>query len=130
MNKEGTQSKKKENIKNPISRGITHAAAQLSMLEFSPLKFLPSALSAAVLLIVIIILVILWPYGLVMIMEDMLRGLMRDAANDMRNIEGLVAVEGLPYVITIGIYLIAWLPFAALCLPAVIIGGIGRVLLS
>ena len=109
-------------IKNPVSAGLAHVSKQFSELEFNPSGFVPSVLTAFVLLIILLLFIVLWPYGIVAIMEDLVRGLMHKARVDMKDI---AIVARMPFAVALGVYFLVWLPFAILCLPIVVLGGIG-----
>ena len=107
---------------NPISRGLTHIADKLSDLEFEGVNTIPSLITAIVLFVVGGLFLLLWPFGLISVVENMLRDLITDTHTEM---EPVPAIEKTSYVIAIGLYVIVWLPFWVLNLPFLLIGGIG-----
>lgn len=110
-------------IKNPLTEGMLHIKEQFSELEFTAKGFFPSILIGVILLVLIIIFVVLWPYGLFAVMEDFVRGFMRNTRDKM---EDKSTIAKMPFVVALGLYFMVWIPFAILCLPFVIIGAIGR----
>jgi hypothetical protein len=112
-------------LKNPMSVGVSQVKQEFQRLDFHAQNFIPAVITAATLGLVILCFRILWPYGLVAVIEDLIRGIMAEARDELRD---LSAVEAMPFVVAIGLYFVVWLPFAALCLPFVIIGGIGRLI--
>jgi len=114
-------------ITNPLSEGIRHVAAQFDELEWGGSRFLPALFVAIVLVVTLLLLVVLWPYGLLAIVEDMLRQLMRETIENIRG-ESLAVTMG--YTIAIGFFFVVWLPFAVLCLPFYALGALGRLLLT
>ncbi len=110
-------------IKNPVNEGLKHVCNQFSELEFSPSGFLPSLLTALVLIILLLILLVLWPYGIVAVMEDLVRGLMCKTREDMKK---YTIIAKMPFAVALGVYFVLWLPFAFLCLPIVLLGAIGH----
>ena len=106
-----------------MSPGIRHVTSQITNLEFGIRGILPSGLTGAVLIAVLCVLVALWPYGLVLIVEDLIRSLMQDCRDEM---ERSNIVESIPYVVTIGIYFLIWFPIFLLCAPGILIGFIGK----
>ena len=112
-------------IRNPISVGIKSVWRQFKTLEFSPVKFIPSLIMGTVLGLSIIILVVVWPYGLLAVIEDMLRRFIMTTSDEM--VEKSL-FEKVPYVITIGLYCLVWLPFIISLLPFLIIGVVGQVI--
>jgi hypothetical protein len=111
-------------IANPLTLGLGHVNRQMRQLEFTGALLLPSALTAVVLLVVGGLFLILWPYGLVAVMEDLVRGIMRTTRVEM---SGLSLIAKTPFVVAIGLYFLVWLPFAFLCLPFVLVGAIGEI---
>ncbi len=105
-----------------MSVALAHVWAELKALSFRGALFVPSLLTGAVLLIVAALMVVLWPYGLIAVMENLVRSLMADTRRQMSTRS---VVGNMPFVITIGLFFIVWLPFAIACLPMVIVGSIG-----
>jgi hypothetical protein len=110
-------------IPNPMTEGLAHVRRQLNGLKFEGALLLPGALTVVVLLIIAALFVVLWPYGLIAVMEDLVRGIM---AKTRREMQRLSLVAKTPFVVAIGLYFVVWLPFAILCLPFVIVGAIGE----
>jgi len=112
-------------LKNPMSVGISKVRDEFLRLDFHAQNFVPAVITAATLGMVIVCFIVLWPYGLVAVVEDLIRGIMADARDELRDLK---AVEAMPFVVAIGLYFVIWLPFAVACLPFVAIGGIGRLI--
>ena len=110
-------------LSNPMSTAISQLGKQFSSLEFTSSKFVPSIILAVILIVLITIFIILWPYGWVAVIEDTIRGLMRDAVNSIRTSE--VGSVQLAFGFALVLYTVVWIPFALLYLPFVIFGFIG-----
>jgi len=111
-------------IKNPLNDGTSSVIKNLKELDFSFPNIVPSCLILVILTSVLFILIILWPYGLFAVMEDLLRGFMRQARDDM---EGKSLIAKTPFVVTLGFFFVIWIPFAIICLPFVLLGAIGSI---
>jgi hypothetical protein len=107
---------------NPMSEALSHVWSELRGLTFRGALWIPSTLTAFVLLVVCVLLVVLWPYGLIAMMENLVRGLMADTGKQMAS-RSMVA--NMPFVITIGMFFLVWLPFWTACLPMLVVGSIG-----
>jgi len=114
-------------IINPLSEGVTHIVSEFHELEWQGSRFIPAFFISVVLTITLILISLLWPYGLLAVIEDMMRMLMRDTIAKMKG-ESLAVNMG--YTITLGFFFFIWLPFALLCLPVYILGGIGKLFLN
>lgn len=112
-------------LKNPMSVGISQVAKEFGRLNYRAQNFVPAVITAGTLGVVIFCFGALWPYGLVAVIEDLIRRIMAEARNELKDRS---AVDSMPFVVAIGLYFLIWLPFAALCLPFVIIGGIGKLI--
>ncbi|MFC2166886.1 hypothetical protein ACFLQZ_02865 [Acidobacteriota bacterium] len=111
-------------IKNPLNDGISTSLKNLEELDFSFPNMIPSGIILVVLAIVLFILLILWPYGFFVVIEDHVRGFMRQARNDMK---GKSLFAKTPFVVTLGVFFIIWIPFAIICLPFALLGAIGSI---
>ncbi len=110
-------------IANPLNDGIFHVYSEILNLEWTSYKCIPSFIIAIVLSITLLLLVILWPYGLFAIVEDMLRKMMIDTID---NIKGVQIAVAMGYTISLGFLFIIWLPFFIICLPFYVLGGISK----
>lgn len=109
-------------MENPLSVGLLTIGDHLKKLKFNGSIFLPSFLTGVVLILVGTIFIMLWPYGLVAVMESLIRGLMSDIREEMG---GKSLINKMPLVVIIGFYFVVWVPFAILCLPFILLGAIG-----
>lgn len=113
-----------EMINNPLSEGISHISSQIKGLNFSSINAIPSFITLLPLCIAVLLMVILWPIGLFVPVEDLIRKIITETINKM---EGKTIVQQTPYVISIGLYFLVWLPFAIVCAPFFIIGMLGEI---
>ena len=111
-------------IANPLSEGLGHVKESFSSLQFKGVGCIPSTILALVLVIVGVILLLLWPYGIVAVVEDMIRQFMNRTRYEMGTVSNMAR---LPYLMALGLYFVVWLPFAILSLPLLVLGWIGSV---
>ena len=111
-------------IENPLAIAVRSTVAMYEPLDFSPQMFIPSIVSAIVLTVVLALEIVLWPYGLIPVIAGFMWSFVCRSAEQIRQTRSYM--QKMPFTVAAGIYFAMWLPFGLLCLPFVIIGGIGQ----
>jgi hypothetical protein len=115
-------------IENPVSLGLR----QLQQLTIAVRTHTKDKLSAAIQLAtawgMMVILFLLWPFGMIPVVEDTFRRLMLTAVWQAEY-DTETPLEKMPHAIAIGIYGLVWSTLALLALPLLALGWLCHILL-
>jgi hypothetical protein len=113
------------NNENPLTPAIGQTWEQLRSLEWHGSGAIAAAISASILSVVLALFVILWPYGVVVVVSSTIWQLVVETRAKITS-SGLVGK--MPFTVAIGLYFLVWLPFALVCVPFYVIGIVGHLL--